>query len=91
MLRLEWAPPCPSGSNDPRLGYENSRTLQPSLAQVGERLIRGLERIDDRLRFDGRLRGDLLPPISFPGCPERWWGDEALKAETDAPQATLEQ
>ena len=32
-----------------------------------------------------------LPPISFPGCPERWWGDEALKAETDAPQATLEQ
>jgi uncharacterized Rmd1/YagE family protein len=34
---------------------------------------------------------DALPPISFPGCPERWWGDEALKAETDAPQATLEQ
>jgi hypothetical protein len=32
-----------------------------------------------------------LPPISFPGGPERWWGDEALKAETDAPQATLEQ
>jgi hypothetical protein len=32
-----------------------------------------------------------LPPLSFPGCPERWWGDEALKAETDAPQATLEQ
>src|SRR3954468_5851214 len=33
----------------------------------------------------------LLPPIIFPGRPERWWGDEALKAETDAPQATLEQ
>src|SRR3954469_14056666 len=32
-----------------------------------------------------------LPPIIFPGRPERWWGDEALKAETDAPQATLEQ
>src|SRR3954452_7354759 len=32
-----------------------------------------------------------LPPISFPGRPERWWGDEALKAEADAPQATLEQ
>src|SRR3954447_18193886 len=38
------------------------------------------------------LRGiDPLPPIIFPGRPERWWGDEALKAETDAPQATLEQ
>ena len=35
------------------------------------------------------LRG--LPPIIFPGRPERWWGDEALKAETDTPQATLEQ
>src|SRR5215210_2089722 len=34
---------------------------------------------------------DTLPPISFPGRPERWWGDEALKAETDAPQATLKQ
>ena len=32
-----------------------------------------------------------LPPIIFPGRPERWWGDEALKAEPDAPQATLEQ
>src|SRR5215207_1100621 len=32
-----------------------------------------------------------LPPIIFPGRPERWWGDEALKAETDAPQTTLEQ
>src|SRR3954471_7128975 len=31
------------------------------------------------------------PPIIFPGGPERWWGDEALKAETDTPQATLEQ
>src|SRR4051794_37544494 len=32
-----------------------------------------------------------LPPIIFPGRPEGWWGDEALKAETDTPQATLEQ
>src|SRR4051812_3092194 len=37
------------------------------------------------------LPGNVLPPIIFPGRPERWWGDEALKAETDAPQATLEQ
>src|SRR4051794_20525405 len=35
--------------------------------------------------------GRPLPPIIFPGGPERWWGDEALKAEADAPQATLEQ
>ena len=42
-----------------------------------------------RVWFTSRVRH--LPPISFPGCPERWWGDEALKAETDAPQATLEQ
>src|SRR3954467_13025835 len=32
-----------------------------------------------------------LPPIIFPGRPERWWGDEALKAEADPPQATLKQ
>src|SRR4051794_17592865 len=38
-----------------------------------------------------RLGSGSLPPIIFPGRPERWWGDEALKAETDAPQATLEQ
>src|SRR4051812_15253036 len=37
------------------------------------------------------LRRGPLPPIIFPGGPERWWGDEALKAEADAPQATLEQ
>jgi hypothetical protein len=33
----------------------------------------------------------ILPPIIFPGGPERWWGEEALKAEADAPQATFEQ
>src|SRR5215213_7516250 len=32
-----------------------------------------------------------LPPIIFPGRPEGRRSDEALKAETDAPQATLEQ
>src|SRR4051812_23542320 len=32
-----------------------------------------------------------LPPIIFPGRPEGWWSDEALKAEPDTPQATLEQ
>src|SRR3954451_3726953 len=36
-------------------------------------------------------REAALPPIIFPGRPERWWGDEALKAEADPPQATLEQ
>src|SRR3954452_2236819 len=38
-----------------------------------------------------RVGSVTLPPIIFPGRPERWWGDEALKAETDPPQATLEQ
>src|SRR4051794_11529976 len=32
-----------------------------------------------------------LPPINFPGRPEGRRSDEALKAEPDAPQATLEQ
>src|SRR4051812_28715499 len=32
-----------------------------------------------------------LPPIIFPGRPEGRRSDEALKAEPDAPQATLEQ
>src|SRR3954467_7648997 len=27
-----------------------------------------------------------LSPIIFPGSPERWWGDEALKAEAQAPR-----
>jgi hypothetical protein len=41
--------------------------------------------------FEVAVSFRALPPISFPGRPERWWGDEALKAETDAPQATLKQ
>src|SRR5215203_5607464 len=36
-------------------------------------------------------QADRLPPIIFPGCPERWRRDEALKAEADPPQTTLEQ
>ena len=32
-----------------------------------------------------------LPPVIFPGRPERWRSDEALKAEADPPQTTLEQ
>ena len=32
-----------------------------------------------------------LPPVIFPGRPERWRSDEALKAEADPPQATLKQ
>jgi hypothetical protein len=39
----------------------------------------------------GFLCAPPLPPIIFPGRPERWWGDEALKAEADPPQATLKQ
>src|SRR3954449_10101399 len=30
-------------------------------------------------------------PIIFPGSPEGWWGDEALQAEAQAPQAPREQ
>src|SRR3954468_3534589 len=30
-------------------------------------------------------------PIRFPGSPEGWWGDEALQAEAQAPQAPREQ
>jgi hypothetical protein len=50
-----------------------------------------LEETNNGVVLHMRVGTDALPPISFPGCPERWWGDEALKAETDAPQATLEQ
>src|SRR3954451_10729388 len=32
-----------------------------------------------------------LSPIIFPGSPERWWGDEALKAEAQAAQAPGEE
>src|SRR5215204_1688218 len=32
-----------------------------------------------------------LSPITFPGSPERWWGDEALKAEAQAAQAPREE
>src|SRR3954466_12570814 len=30
-------------------------------------------------------------PSFFPGSPERWWGDEALKAEAQAAQAPGEE
>ena len=43
------------------------------------------------VRFAAYVTALVLPPIIFPGRPERWWGDEALKAEADPPQATLEQ
>src|SRR5687768_6436355 len=33
---------------------------------------------------------DTLSPITFPGSPERWRGDEALKAEAQAAQAPRE-
>src|SRR5690349_1941791 len=36
-------------------------------------------------------RSGSLPPIRFPCSPERWWGDEALKAEAQAAQAPREQ
>jgi hypothetical protein len=39
-----------------------------------------------RFEFSGSL-----PPIIFPGSPERWWGDEALKAEAQAAQAPREE
>ena len=37
------------------------------------------------------LSKNPLPPIIFPGSPERWWGDEALKAEAQAAQAPREE
>ena len=47
--------------------------------------------LDDLPPDDLPVRDITLPPLIFPGRPERWWGNEALKAETDAPQTTLEQ
>src|SRR4051812_24204108 len=40
-----------------------------------------------------RREEDVRPssPIRFPGSPEGWWGDEALQAEAQAPQAPREQ
>src|SRR3982751_580999 len=43
------------------------------------------------INLKAALEEQLLPPVIFPGRPERWWGDEALKAKADPPQATLEQ
>src|SRR3954463_14943349 len=54
--------------------------------------------VGERTRIVNRMKGTLarlgirgLPPIIFPGRPEGRRSDEALKAEPDAPQATLEQ
>src|SRR4029450_6989656 len=33
----------------------------------------------------------VFSAIIFPGSPERWWGDEALKAEAQAAQAPREE
>ena len=65
-----------------RSGHRNHpvRTLQHLLRAHGQGIA-----------ANGVFGPETLPPISFPGRPERWWGDEALKAETDAPQATLKQ
>src|SRR5215212_9925027 len=43
------------------------------------------------LALRGRRGAQGSPPITFPSGPERWWGDKALEAEADSPQATLEQ
>ena len=54
-------------------------------------------RADERRRVDftnaapSTPCGRPLPPIIFPGSPERWWGDEALKAEAQAAQAPGEE
>src|SRR3954465_9876544 len=53
--------------------------------------VRGFAMTGGQPGVEGHVWTPPLPPIIFPGRPERWWGDEALKAETDAPQATLEQ
>src|SRR4051812_5174946 len=38
-----------------------------------------------------KLAYAVSSPIRFPGSPEGWWGDEALQAEAQAPQAPREQ
>src|SRR3954462_1436829 len=45
------------------------------------------------LLFTALAGGDrrVSSPIRFPGSPEGWWGDEALQAEAQAPQAPREQ
>src|SRR3954449_6632135 len=50
----------------------------------GRRPAAGLLHSEEARGSRGRRRdmgGLRLPPIRFPGGPERWWGDEALKAE----------
>src|SRR3954452_3847632 len=62
-----------------------------------ERFQRTLNRLGDsqfRIGFpdDGRSgAARISSPIRFPGSPEGWWGDEALQAEAQAPQAPREQ
>ena len=67
------------------LGFCSWRTLLPcSPSDADGKSLPG----EQTPRLSG-ARG--LSPITFPGSPERWWGDEALKAEAQAAQAPREE
>src|SRR3954463_1424821 len=76
----------PGGGSAARIALRRSRSHGCSTALVPRAAGYSRTRPDA-----GWNRVRILPPIIFPGRPERWWGDEALKAEADPPQATLEQ
>src|SRR3954467_10553636 len=76
------------------VGFEPRRGGQEALTQAYERLLLALSRpvsLIPTRRSKEAHHATSLPPIIFPGRPEGRRSDEALKAEPDAPQATLEQ
>src|SRR3954471_14785430 len=60
---------------------DESEILRPHQALTGKRRVPCSHTRDSHMSLRmARPWPDPLPLIIFPGCPERWWGDEALKA-----------
>src|SRR3954468_1864185 len=102
IARLKGLPSRPPSKPHRPSGMEKATDPSGSKNRTGRRKARGAKRDSDRVTREvivkaevpagSRFKGyETLPPIIFPGRPERWWGEEALKAEADTPQATLEQ
>src|SRR3954470_3713350 len=69
-----------------------AETLQnPATGGVSEQIVDRSEASIGFMREPWVVRFNALPPIGFPGSPERWWRDEALQAEAEAAQASGEQ
>jgi len=72
------------------ISTEGARKPVPARSMLGVLSLGAKQGTEVTLEASGDGAG-RLSPIRFPCSPERWWGDEALQAEAQAPQAPREQ